>query len=290
MAPIVVRLEEDGDEAEDANGLSLPPHPSKALRREKGSRPIVDSLHLSYLVASYNIHFTKYCKGLKQVTQLVPSLVWNDVFKEYKDHYTDSPFVEKTLKDRLRDTLKKIQTCTSNEDNSNKATFQCDEVLEQLKCTDGHTARNVLKRRQSIIGRCSPSASSGDLECLTPVSPSAQDSSKGVRGSFPRDVKTPIEKPLTKAEMLSAQSRSFVAITNHLMHDFSKEELFVTKVEERRTKAQANLARIESEKRKGDFVEEKKISQKIKNLEEARDLGVISETTFKSRVTNLLLL
>ena len=90
--------------------------------------------------------------------------------------------------------------------------------------------------------------------------------------------------------MLSAQSRSFVAITNHLTNDFSKEELFVAKAEEKCTKTQANIARIESEKRKGDFVEEKKISQKIKNLEKTHDLRVISETTFKSRVTNLLLL
>jgi hypothetical protein len=291
MLPIVVSLEEDGDEADDLNELSLPPRPSKAPRREKVSRPIVDSLHLSCLVASYNVHFAKYCKGRKQVTQLVPSLVWKEVFKEYKEHYTNSPFVEETLKARLRETLKEIKTGTSNDDNSNKATLQCDEVLEQLKCTDGHAARNVLKRRQSIIDRCSPNTSSGDLECLTPVSPGAQDSSRGVRGSLPINVKTPIEKPLTKAEMLSAQSRSFVAITNHLTNrNKRKEELLIAEAEERRTKAQANLARIESEKLKGEFVEEKRISQKVKNLEKARDLGVISEETFKLRVANLLIL
>ncbi len=102
MLPIVVSLEEDGDEADDVNDLLLPPRPSKAPRREKGSRPIVDSLHLSCLVASYNVHFAKYCKGRKQVTQLVSSLVWKKMFKENKDHYTDSPFVKETLKDRLR--------------------------------------------------------------------------------------------------------------------------------------------------------------------------------------------
>ena len=129
-----------------------------------------------------------------------------------------------------------------------------------------------------------------DLECLTPVSPGVQDSSRGARGSLPINVKTPIEKPLTKAEMLSAQSRSFVAITNHLTNDFSKEELLIAKTEEMRTKAQTNLARIKSEKLKGEFVEEKKISQKVKNLEKARDLGIISEATFKLRVANLLIL
>lgn len=99
MTPLVVNLEEDGDEADDTNGLSLPSRPSKAPRREKGSKSIVDSLHLSCLVASYNIYFSNYCKGRKQVIQLVPSLVGKVVFKEYKDHYTDPPFVEETLKE-----------------------------------------------------------------------------------------------------------------------------------------------------------------------------------------------
>ena len=74
----------DGNEADDLNELSLPPRPSKAPRQEKGLRPIVESLHLSGLVASYNVYFAKYCKGRKQVTQLVPSLMWKEVFKEYK--------------------------------------------------------------------------------------------------------------------------------------------------------------------------------------------------------------
>ena len=62
MHPIVMHLEEDEDEAKDANGLSFPPRPSEAPRREKIFIPIMDSLHLCYLVASYNIHFAKYYK------------------------------------------------------------------------------------------------------------------------------------------------------------------------------------------------------------------------------------
>ena len=80
----------------------------------------MDSLHLSCLVASYNVHFANYFKYHKQVTQLVPSLVWKEMFKEYKDHYTNSHFVEENLKE--------IKTNTSNEDNSNKTIIQCDEV------------------------------------------------------------------------------------------------------------------------------------------------------------------
>ena len=194
------------------------------------------------------------------------------------------------MKDQLRETSKEIKTNTSNDDNSNKTTLQCDEVLEQLKCTDGHAARNVFKKRQSIIDRCSPNTSSGDLKCSIPVSPGVQDYSRDVRGSLPINVKTPIEKPLFKAEMLSAQLRSFVATTNHLTNGFSKEELLIVKAEERRTKAQANIARIESEKLKGEFVENKKISQKVKNLEKTCDLRAVSEETFKLRVANLHIL
>ena len=182
-------------------------------------------LHLSCLIASHNIHFAKYCRGRKQITQLVSSFVQNELFKEYKDHYTNFLFVKEILKDRLRETLKKIKTCTSNEDNSNKAILQCDEVLEQLKCTDGHAAQNVLKRRQFVIDYCSSSASSGHLECSTPVLSAAQDFSRGMRDSSPKNVKTPIDKPLTKAKMLSAQSMSFVVITNYLTNDFSKGEI-----------------------------------------------------------------
>lgn len=67
---------------------------------------------------------------------------------------------------------------------------------------------------------------------------------------------------------------SFVAITNHLTNDVTnhfgndvnKEELFIAKAKERRTKAQENLARIESDKRRGEFVEEKKISEEVTNF------------------------
>ena len=59
------------------------------------------------------------------------------MFKEYKEHNTNSHFVEETLNDRSRETLKEIKIGTSNDDISNKATLQCDEVLEQLKCSDG---------------------------------------------------------------------------------------------------------------------------------------------------------
>ena len=87
MTPGVMRLEEEGDELDGVIGSQLPPHPSKVPWWEKGSSPIVDSLHLSCPVTSYNVHFAKYCRGRKQVMQLIHRLVWKEVFKEYKDFF-----------------------------------------------------------------------------------------------------------------------------------------------------------------------------------------------------------
>jgi hypothetical protein len=75
-------LEEDGDELDGVIGSQLTPRPSKVPWWEKGSRHVVDSLHLSFPVTSYNIHFAKYYRGHKQVIQLLLRLVWNEVFKE----------------------------------------------------------------------------------------------------------------------------------------------------------------------------------------------------------------
>lgn len=38
-----------------------------------------------------------------------------------------------------------------NEDDYDKVTLQCDDVLEQLKTANGHVSKNVLKKQQSFI-------------------------------------------------------------------------------------------------------------------------------------------
>jgi hypothetical protein len=47
--------------------------------------------------------------------------------------------------------LKELKTRTSNEEGLERATLQCDEMLQHLKVTNGHAIRNVLKRLQSLI-------------------------------------------------------------------------------------------------------------------------------------------
>ena len=85
--------------------------------------------------------------------------------------------------------------------------------------------------------------------------PGAQDSFRVVKHSSPKHVKTPIEKPLTQVGTWSAQLRSFVTIFNHMTNDFSKEELFIAKVEEVRIKTQMNHTHVKLEKYKGEFVD-----------------------------------
>jgi hypothetical protein len=46
----------------------------------------------------------------------------------------------------MKKALKELKIGTSNQDDSNKTTFQCVDVLEQFKTIDGHAFKNVLKR------------------------------------------------------------------------------------------------------------------------------------------------
>ncbi len=49
------------------------------------------------------------------------------------------------------ETLKELKTRTSDEDDFDKVALHCDDVLEKLKTTYGHTSRNVWKKQQSFI-------------------------------------------------------------------------------------------------------------------------------------------
>jgi hypothetical protein len=47
--------------------------------------------------------------------------------------------------------LGKIEDMNSNDEGNERATLQCDEMLECLKATYAHASRNFLKRCQSVI-------------------------------------------------------------------------------------------------------------------------------------------
>ena len=129
--------------------------PAKCPRREKTHRPIVDFVVMSSLVAAYTTHFAAYSKGRTNVIQLVPGKVWKLVYDQFLYKHPGSKFAEETLKDRLRGTLKELKTGTSNEEGSDRAILQADDVLTRLRNTDSHATRNILRLRQSILDQAS---------------------------------------------------------------------------------------------------------------------------------------
>jgi hypothetical protein len=118
----------------------LQPSNQKGKTNKSGTRGyMIDFVHLSLLISSYHKHFNEYSNGRKKSSnQLVPALVWKNVYLDYKNQYPNSPFKEDSLKERLRATLTELKTGTSNEENVEKAVLQQSDFLDQLKATDGH--------------------------------------------------------------------------------------------------------------------------------------------------------
>jgi hypothetical protein len=56
---------------------------SKAPWKQKTPRQIVESLHLTTVVVSYICHFATYNTSKKQVTLVIPNIVWRNVYLDY---------------------------------------------------------------------------------------------------------------------------------------------------------------------------------------------------------------
>jgi hypothetical protein len=94
--------------------------------------------------------------------------------------------------------------------------LQSDHVLAQLKTTNGHALRNVLKRHQSIIkGTSSPSSQSSPNSTHNPNPMSNETHGMSSRLATPPHVPT-FECFMTKFEMLQSQSKRMAIITNNL--------------------------------------------------------------------------
>jgi hypothetical protein len=64
-------------------GDVLPRQP-KVVKQGKHPCQIVESLHLNTMATKYHQRFGLYFKEKKQMTQLIPSLVWKAMFSENK--------------------------------------------------------------------------------------------------------------------------------------------------------------------------------------------------------------
>lgn len=283
------------------SGTTNGPARTKA-RAKKVARAIVGSIHLSTLVAAYNVHFPLYCEGRTKVSQVIPVIVWRNVYLEYQKVYPVSPFQEETLKERLRESLKELETGTSNEKNSETVTLQSTSVLERLRFTTGHAKRNVLQRRQSIMDCTpivhlitppgSPEEEIGDAipdETIPVAATSFVHVPAASRTQLPRETPLPTATPIpaatplpaasvasilpkqilqTKAQMLHNQSTSI----SHLCKSFTKS------CSKRDALIDLKLG-LNAEKQK---------RARIDSLLIAKTAGVISEEKFKETVKGLL--
>jgi hypothetical protein len=67
------------------------------------------------MTSFYTMHFTTYNTCKKQVTHLIPNVVWRNVYVDYQKRYAYSMFVVETLKNCLCNTLKELKTRKFNE-------------------------------------------------------------------------------------------------------------------------------------------------------------------------------
>jgi hypothetical protein len=81
MATIKVEME-----IYETQHLMVQPKP-RLLQKEKYLMQLVESLHLSTMATSYNLHFVAYNTSKKHVTQLIPTIVWKQIYINYQKTY-----------------------------------------------------------------------------------------------------------------------------------------------------------------------------------------------------------
>jgi hypothetical protein len=170
------------------------PHSPRAAKKAKTARQIVDTVHLSPLISSYNTHFADYSVGRAKVTQVIPGKFWKAVYDDYKKSFPDSIFTEDALKFRVREELAQLSTGTSNQGNE-RAELQAGDILEQLKMTNSHAKRNVIRHRELIMSE----TMNADVPAAT-----KSGSSGGIRNS------NAASATKTKASILAEQSSAIV--------------------------------------------------------------------------------
>jgi hypothetical protein len=215
--------------------------PAKKAKYE-GRRSIVNSVHLSTLMASYHNHFNSYCKDRKQsIRQIIPAKVWQLVYADYMKVHPESRFDQETLKSRTRETIEALQTGTANEKRG-PATLQSEDFLDRIKNTNAHASRNVISLRQDIL----ESSSSAE----TPLSRSKSNTQS-------KDYGQKLEKCQGKQASKGDLQKSQVAYLEKLSNDFA-----------------------DSTKNQKTYLQEKTNSAKLSNLKVLLEMGVITKDEF----------
>jgi hypothetical protein len=227
----------------------------RTSKKSRTARSIVDSLHLSTLIASYNSHFANYSIGRSKTTQLIPGRVWK---QDYKNTFPNSPFAEETLKFRVRDELSQLKTGTANQGNG-CAELQAEGVLDQLKMTNNHAKQNIIQQRQLILSEILK-LSSGfpEQSASTAAAPSQATRSRLVECTEIAKAGGGVK---SKAKLLDEQSTAIMNIAAD----------FKATVESRKPHLEAKMLRI-----------------KLANLKELKELVIIDEEEFKIEARKLI--
>jgi hypothetical protein len=194
------------------------PHSPRATKKAKTARQIVHTVHLSTLISSYNTHFAGYSVGRANFTQVIPGKVWKEVYEDYKTTFPDSAFTEDALNVLVREELAQLNTGTSNRGNE-RAELQAGDVLEQLKSTNNHAKRNVIRHRELIM--------SERMNSISPAATQTQPAGVSKTSNAVAAVKT-------KASILAEQSSAIV--------DTAAD--FKTTVQSRKPYLEANMVRM----------------------------------------------
>lgn len=206
--PVIDITREDGEASQTQDEPQTRQGAMRPDPRQRVPRAIVDSFHLASLVTAYNSCFAEYSSTRKNVTQLIPSLVWKEVHLLYRNSFPDSPFSEETLKDRLRETLKELKTGTSNVDNASKVVLQDDDVLTRLKATKSHCGRNVLQKRSTFISALKSSQSNVNVTDSVDSGTTQDDNSEPTPTRQEASVGPTVSKGVSRAHVSNTKARS----------------------------------------------------------------------------------
>lgn len=97
-------------------------------------------------------------------------IAWKSVYVDYYKEFHNSTFQKESLKVKLRETLKELKTCTSNEDNSENDILQPIDFLTAIKITKGHVKKHSLNLRTGIVEKMSPSSQASDSSTIKDTS------------------------------------------------------------------------------------------------------------------------
>jgi len=81
-------------------------------------RSIIENAHVSSLIAAYTRHFCACSDRRTNICQLIPDKFWTAAYANFLMEFPDEDFAEESLKTRVRDTFKELNSGTSNEKNS----------------------------------------------------------------------------------------------------------------------------------------------------------------------------